>query len=177
MLPIAGDTPAALAQAFELAAGADLIVSTGGASVGDHDLVAQIATQMGDGLHFHRIAMRPGKPVMAGRIGGTPLLGLPGNPVSAMVCGTVFLRPMLRVLQGRPAAATARRRAPLASALAANGAREHYMRAVLRDGQLHALPRQDSSLLSVLAEANALLCRPVADPPRASGELVEYIPL
>lgn len=177
VLPIAADNAASLRQAFELAGEADLIVTCGGASVGDHDLVADVAQAAGTTLDFHKIAMRPGKPVMAGRIGTTPLIGLPGNPVSSMVCGTVFLLPMLRILQGLPAAPAPRQRARLAAPLGRNGKREHYMRASVTDGDITAFARQDSSLLSVLTSANALLIRPVDDPARNIGEHVDYIHL
>lgn len=175
LLPIAADTEPSLAQVFDLAAGADLIVTCGGASVGDHDLVAKVAQSKGTSLDFHQVAMRPGKPVMAGRIGGSPLLGLPGNPVSSMVCGVIFMLPMIRVLQGLPATPAPRHQARLAAPLSANSKREHYMRAVVADGAITALPRQDSSLLSVLTQANALLVRPVNDPARTVGEIVDYV--
>ncbi|MGC1495246.1 MAG: gephyrin-like molybdotransferase Glp [Sulfitobacter sp.] len=174
MLPIARDTAASLQQAFILAAGADLIITIGGASVGDHDLVAPVAAEMGMEQAFYKVAMRPGKPLMAGRIGTSAMIGLPGNPVSAMVCGTVFALPVLRKMLGLGAASTPLLEAPLARDLPANGPRAHYMRAHLRDGALHPDDRQDSSLLSVLATANALMVRPVNDPARKAGEMVKY---
>jgi len=113
---------------------------------------------------------------MAGRLRGTPMLGLPGNPVSAMVCGEVFLRPALRVLAGHPPGPAPRARVPLATDLPANGPREHYMRAALDpDGRARPASRQDSSLLHVLAEADALVVRPPHDPPRRAGETVEIV--
>ncbi|MCX7644802.1 MAG: molybdopterin molybdotransferase MoeA [Rhodobacteraceae bacterium] len=177
MLPIARDDPAALRAVLALAAGADLIVTVGGASVGERDLVAEVAQAAGLELAFHRIAMRPGKPLMSGRMGAAVLIGLPGNPVSAMVCGELFLRPVLRAMQGLPDPLPRRRTATLAAALPANGPREHYMRARVENGAITAFERQDSALLSVLAEANALLVRPVSDPPRAAGETVDYLPI
>ncbi|MGB0904260.1 MAG: gephyrin-like molybdotransferase Glp, partial [Mangrovicoccus sp.] len=156
ILPIAADNYDALFQVFELAKGADLIVTSGGASVGDHDLVAKALQKLGATMDFHKVAMRPGKPLMAGLLNGSPMLGLPGNPVSAMVCGMVFLRPMARALQGLPAAPAPRQKAELTLDLGENGPREHYMRAILQNGQVTPLARQDSSLLTVLAEANAL---------------------
>ena len=177
ILPIARDNPASLKTAFDLARGADLIVTIGGASVGDHDLVAPVAAELGMEQSFYKVAMRPGKPLMAGRLAGSMMLSLPGNPVSSMVCGTIFMLPALRAMQGLAAIAAPRLQARLAAPLAANGKREHYMRARLKDGAIAAFERQDSALLRVLSEANALLVRRVADPPRAAGDLVDYIPL
>lgn len=177
MLPIARDNPAALRLAFELAEGADMVVTIGGASVGDHDIVAQVAAEMGLERAFYKVAMQPGKPLMAGRLGDALMLGLPGNPVSAMVCGQVFLLPALRVLMGLPAAPAPRAQARLRGPLGPGGAREHYMRADLRDGLIMPHARQDSALLSVLSSANALMIRPIGDPPRAAGDIVEYLPL
>ena len=177
LLPIARDHAASLAQAFALARDADLIVTIGGASVGDHDLVAPVAAELGMEQAFYKVAMRPGKPLMAGRIGEAAMIGLPGNPVSAMVCGTVFVLPVLRRMLGLGSAAAPRLQARLAHALPANGPRAHYMRAQLGPEGLDAHRRQDSSLLSVLADADALLVRPVDDPAREAGESVDYIPL
>ncbi len=177
MLPIARDNAASIAAVLELARDADLIVTIGGASVGDHDLVGDVAASQGLERAFYRIAMRPGKPLMAGRLGQAILLGIPGNPVSAMVCGHVFLLPALHAMQGLERRPAPRATARLSAALAANGAREHYMRAQVEAGQISAFERQDSALLSVLAAANALLVRPPGDPTRAIGECVEYIRL
>lgn len=175
ILPIARDTIPSLETAFGLATGADLVVTIGGASVGDHDLVGQVAGQMGMDRAFYKVAMRPGKPLMAGRMGAAAMVGLPGNPVSAMVCGQVFLAPMIRAMLGLGAQRSSRLSARLAAPLPQNGPREHYMRARLTPEGLVAETRQDSSLLSVLAEADALLVRPVNDPARAAGETVEYL--
>lgn len=177
LLPVVPDDPGLLAAGLRLAADADVIVTVGGASVGDHDLVAVALAAAGADLAFHKVAMRPGKPLMAGRLGAAVVLGLPGNPVSALVCGMVFLVPLLRALQGLPAAPAPRRQAPLAHALGANGPREHYMRARLDAGALSAMASQDSSLLSVLTGAQALLVRPADDPPRAAGEMADYLPI
>ncbi len=181
MLPIARDDAESLRFTLELAEGADLIVTIGGASVGDHDLVGPVTEAMGMERSFYKIAMRPGKPLMAGRLGASILLGLPGNPVSSVVCGYIFMLPMLRALQGLPQAPAEKRRARLAGPVAANGPRAHYMRASIErvEGEVRILPfdRQDSALLSVLAGANALLVRPVGDPARPAGTEVDYIPL
>ena len=177
VLPIARDTEGALHQAFDLARGADLIVTIGGASVGDHDLVGKVAQDRGLERAFYKVAMRPGKPLMAGRIEGAALLGLPGNPVSSMVCGKIFMQPLIRAMAGDVATTNARRSATLSNDIPANGPREHYMRA-LRDGSsVSVAERQDSGLLSVLSTANALVVRPPLDPARKAGEAVEVIDL
>jgi len=177
MLPIARDNIASLETAFDLASGADLIITIGGASVGDHDLVGRVAEDLGMERAFYKIAMRPGKPLMAGRMGGAAMIGLPGNPVSAMVCGHVFLRPVIRAMLGLGATPTPRHTAHLSANVPSNGPREHYMRATVNADGIETATRQDSALLSVLADANALLVRPAADGARSSGELVEYIPI
>ncbi|WP_120504796.1 molybdopterin molybdotransferase MoeA [Sulfitobacter mediterraneus] len=175
MLPVARDNAASLKQAFTLAKGADLIITIGGASVGDHDLVAPVAAEIGMEQSFYKVAMRPGKPLMAGRLGDAVMLGLPGNPVSAMVCGTVFGLPLLRKMLGLGSEPLPMQEAPLGVDLPQNGPRTHYMRAHLRDGQLFPDDRQDSSLLSVLATANALMVRPVDDAPRKAGDTAHFI--
>lgn len=177
VLPIARDTHASLTTALELASGADLIITIGGASVGDHDLVADVAREMGMAQSFYRVAMRPGKPLMAGRLRDVPMIGLPGNPVSALVCGVIFVAPVVRAMLGMQPEPAPRAQAPLAAPLGQNGPREHYMRAILGDRGLTAFDRQDSSLLSVLADANALIVRPPQAPAAQAGTIVEYIPL
>jgi molybdopterin molybdotransferase len=177
VLPVARDTEASLRTAFDLAAGADLVITIGGASVGDHDLVGEVAEAMGMDRAFYKVAMRPGKPLMAGRIGETAMVGLPGNPVSAMVCGHVFVAPMIRRMLGLDPVLPSLRQARLGEALSANGPRAHYMRARLAHDTVTAFDRQDSSLLSVLASANALLVRPPDDPARSAGAVVNYLPL
>jgi molybdopterin molybdotransferase len=178
ILPIARDTAESLGAAFGLARGADLIVTLGGASVGDFDLVQKTALDHGLALDFYRVAMRPGKPLMAGRLFDTPLVGLPGNPVSSMVCGRVFLVPAVERMLGLPGELPATRPALLGTALGPNGPRAHYMRAVAEAGaggwRCTPFPRQDSSLLSVLAEANALMVRPPGDRARQDGATVEF---
>lgn len=177
ILPIAPDQPQALAQTFDMAMGADLIITTGGASVGDHDLVAQVAATRGLDRAFYKVAMRPGKPLMAGRMGTATMIGLPGNPVSALVCGHVFILPVLRKMLGLGAAPAPRQRAPLATPAPANGPREHYMRAHLGAAGITIFDRQDSSLMQVLAQANCLVIRPANDPARAQGDMLDYLPL
>ena len=177
LLPIARDTEASLRTVLDMAKGADLIVTIGGASVGDHDLVGKVAGQMGMERAFYKIAMRPGKPLMAGRLHGVPMLGLPGNPVSAIVCGHLFLLPMLRAMLGLGSVPPALQTAPLAIDIPANGPRAHYMRAHLSDGKITPFDRQDSALLSILTQASALLIRPIGDGPRKAGDPVGYLPL
>jgi molybdopterin molybdotransferase len=178
LLPIARDSAEELATVLGLAEGADLIVTIGGASVGDHDLVGKTA-----GLEhsFWKIAMRPGKPLMAGRLNGVPMLGLPGNPVSAIVCGHLFLLPMIRAMLGHSAPAPQARMARLTVDLPPNGPRAHYMRARLTqsDGLPDIAPfdRQDSALLSILGQADALLIRPIEAPACRAGDTVSYLPL
>jgi molybdopterin molybdotransferase len=182
LLPIARDNEASLMTVYEMAMGADLIVTIGGASVGDHDLVAQVAARFGLQQSFYKIAMRPGKPLIAGAFGdGTPYLGLPGNPVSAIVCGHLFVLPMLRAMLGLSDVFPPVLRARLAAPLEGNGPRAHYMRARLAEDatgrSVTAHDRQDSALLTVLVGANALLIRPPHDGPRAAGDMVEVLPL
>ena len=177
VLPIARDTHASLRTAFDLAAGADLVVTIGGASVGDHDLVGEVAADLGMERAFYKIAMRPGKPLMAGRMGTAAMVGLPGNPVSAMVCGYLFLVPMVRAMLGLGTDVPALQQAELAADLGANGPREHYVRAVIERGRVTAFDNQDSSLLTVLTASNALIVRPPNDAPRSAGNLVDYLPL
>ena len=178
LLPIARDNEAELLTVLDLAEGADLIVTIGGASVGDHDLVGKVA---GLDHSFWKIAMRPGKPLLAGRLSGTPMLGLPGNPVSAIVCGHLFLLPMVRAMLGDPSPAPKVRKARLAVDLPANGPRAHYMRARLSEAEglpeISPFDRQDSALLSILGQADALLIRPAGDGARDRGTTVDYLPL
>lgn len=177
LLPIARDNIDSLQTAFKLARGSDVIVTIGGASVGDHDLVGAVAADLGLERAFYKIAMRPGKPLMAGRINGSIMVGLPGNPVSAMVCGHVFLAPLIDALLGLRHRRTTTHSAHLTLPIAANGAREHYMRAVVKDGKITTFDQQDSSLLGVLSQANALLINPANGPACASGDRVDYIPI
>lgn len=179
ILPIARDNEDSLRTVFGLAEGADMVVTVGGASVGDHDLVGKVAGDLGLERAFWKIAMRPGKPLMAGRLGGAVMLGLPGNPVSAIVCGHLFLVPMLRALQGLPARPAETRPARLGADTGPAGPRTHYMRARLSDGGTTVTPfdRQDSALLAILSEADALLVRPMGDGPRKAGDMVEVIAL
>ncbi|MFA5539643.1 MAG: gephyrin-like molybdotransferase Glp [Gemmobacter sp.] len=181
ILPLARDTESSLREAFSAAAGADLVVTIGGASVGDHDLIARVAADLGMERAFHRIAMRPGRPLMAGRLGDGAMLGLPGNPVSAIVTAVLFMQPLIRAMQGQAAPQPVVRHAALAGDLPAEGGRQHYLRAALReDGRgtvIAPFGDQDSARLALLSRADALLIRPAGDPARRAGELMQYIPL
>ncbi len=178
LLPIARDTEESLGTVLKLAEGADIVVTIGGASVGDHDLVGKVALGAGLERSFYKVAMRPGKPLMAGRLGDAVLLGLPGNPVSSMVCGHVFLLPMIRAMLGLGRAPAPRSQTPLAVDLPENGPREHYMRARLdRTGHVKPFDRQDSALLTVLSEADVLMVRPAGQGSLKAGTLVDILRL
>lgn len=181
LLPIARDTEAELFTVLSMAEGADLVVTIGGASVGDHDLVGRVAESMGMERAFYKIAMRPGKPLMAGRLRGIPMLGLPGNPVSSIVCGHLFLLPMIRAMLGLGEAGPAAQRAVLGCDVGPTGPRTHYMRARLAAAEglprITPFDRQDSALITILTQADALLIRPLGDGPQAAGTVVEYLPL
>jgi len=177
LLPIARDNLASLELAFDLAADADLIITIGGASVGDHDLVGDAAQAKGMQRAFYKVAMRPGKPLMAGRIGNAAMIGLPGNPVSAMVCGHIFVAPVIRKMLGLGTHPAPREIHKLAKDIPANGPREHYMRAHLGVDGVTIFDRQDSALLTVLADANCLAVRPMDDPARHAGTSIEIIRL
>ncbi|MDX2156212.1 MAG: molybdopterin molybdotransferase MoeA [Hyphomicrobiaceae bacterium] len=182
LLGIAEDTSESLAAHVERAAGADILVTVGGASVGDHDLVAPVLTRRGMAVDFWKIAMRPGKPLMYGRLGRQHVLGLPGNPVSSLVCSRLFLVPLIRALLGLEPEPQRTLEARAAVPLEANGARAHYMRAVTKracDGMLEAtpLPNQDSSLMRPLAAADCLLVRPISAPALPAGAVVPILML
>lgn len=181
-LGIVGDNEADLAAALDRAAAdCDVLVTLGGASVGDHDLVRKVFVARGMELDFWKIAMRPGKPLMFGRLGALRILGLPGNPVSALVCGLLFMKPLLQKLGGLPFG-EARQRAKLDTAMPANGGREDYVRArAWRDetGILRTKPfdLQDSSMISAFARSEALIVRAPRAEAAAPGEEVEILPL
>ena len=175
ILPIARDNILSIQTALKFAEGADLIVTIGGASVGDYDLVAEAAIDIGFKQKFYKVAMRPGKPLMAGCIGGSALIGLPGNPVSAMVCGHILLIPVLNALLGMKQQQRQRKTAKLMNNLDANGPREHYMRASVSSDGISIAQQQDSALLSILAKSNALAIRPPFAPAMSKGSEIEYI--
>ncbi|MFM8799588.1 MAG: gephyrin-like molybdotransferase Glp [Tagaea sp.] len=180
MLPNAPDDADALRGLAKAAAGADLLVTSGGASVGEHDLIRSALGSDGLKLDFWQIAMRPGKPLMFGKLGALPLLGLPGNPVSNLVCATLFLGPMLAALLGRPDPLPKPEAAILGRDLPPNDAREDYLRATLAraaDGAWIATPfeKQDSSMISVVARADALAIRPPRAPAAQKGEPIRIL--
>ncbi len=159
----------------------DLLVSSGGASVGDHDLMAPALRAEGVELFVHKIALRPGKPLMFGSREGVRCLGLPGNPVSSHVCALLFLEPLVRAMQGDSAAAAATAPARLAVAVPANDMRRDFMRARMAhdpDGSVRVTPfaSQDSAMLSVLSAADCLLVRPPFAPAGQAGDPCEIIP-
>ncbi|GAC1336758.1 MAG: molybdopterin molybdotransferase MoeA [Bradyrhizobium sp.] len=175
-LGIAADTVESTTAGIRRAreSGADILITTGGASVGDHDLVKQSLEAEGVTMAFWRIAMRPGEPTMHSRLGAMRVIGLPGNPVSSYVCSVLFLVPLIRALSGRTDIHHVPETALLGRDLAANDLREDYLRARLEmraDGALIATPvnRQDSSLLANLALARALVIRAPFAPAAAAG--------
>jgi molybdopterin molybdotransferase len=183
-LGVAADTLEATTSGIRRAreSGADILITTGGASVGDHDLVQQALRDEGIAMAFWKIAMRPGKPMMHGRLGAMRVIGLPGNPVSSYVCAFLFMVPLIRALAGRSVIHHRRERAVLACDLGANDQREDYLRARLElrdDGTLVALPvsHQDSSLLANLAAAQVLLVRPPFAPKAKAGSPCEVLRL
>lgn len=181
-LGIARDSRESLTSLAEGARGADLLVTSGGASVGKHDLVREALGEAGLDLDFWKIAMRPGKPLMFGRIGEIPLLGLPGNPVSSLVCAVLFLRPAIDVMLGRHSEDRPPETAVLGADLAANDKRQDYLRGRLSygpDGRriATAFERQDSSMFATLAHADCLIVRPPNASPAKVGETVPIVPL
>lgn len=180
ILPIARDTDESLRDSFHAAKGADLIVTIGGASVGDHDLIGKIAAELGLDRAFYKIAMRPGKPLMAGKLQGSAMLGLPGNPVSAMTCGILFMQPLIRAMQGLPPGIRTGH-AVLGIPLEPEGPRQHYLRAKLDHSGVTPVitpfSDQDSARLSLMSQADALLIRPAHDPAKDQGDVMEYIAL
>jgi molybdopterin molybdotransferase len=182
VLPVAPDEPEALAGSLAAGLGADLLVTTGGASVGDHDLVQAALARHGFELDFWRVRMRPGKPMIFGYAGATPVLGLPGNPVSAAVCAVLFMLPALARLQGLSGEAPPTETALAGAALRANDHRADHLRATLSrdaEGQLVATPfeRQDSGMLTVLSRADCLILRAPDAPAVRQGEMVRVIRL
>jgi molybdopterin molybdotransferase len=181
-LAIERDDPGAIARAAQQGLeGSDLLVVLGGASVGDHDHAKPALLRLGLQIAVEKIAVRPGKPTWFGTTPLGPVLGLPGNPASALVCACIFLRPLIEVLLGRdPALCVAFRRARLVQALPANGPREHYLRAHIGsdgDGRLtaRAFENQDSSLLSVFSAANGFIRLAPDEPARDAGAVVDVL--
>jgi len=180
-LGIARDDEGSLRAMLAGARGADLLVTIGGASVGDHDLVQKVLGSEGLQLNFYKVAMRPGKPLIFGRLGNTPVLGLPGNPVSVGVTGAVFLKPAIEAMLGLPAVETFET-VRLGRDLKENDQRQDYLRAELgtdKDGQLTATPfeTQDSSMMAMFTKADCLLIRPPFAPAANAGDMVDIIRL
>jgi molybdopterin molybdotransferase len=177
----APDDPDALRRIAAATSGVDLLVTTGGASVGEHDLVRDALATDGLELDFWQIAMRPGKPLMVGRYRGTPMVGLPGNPVSTLVCALLFLKPAFERLSGAVPAEEAAPTARLAVPLAKNDRRQDYLRSRLArgsDGTLEVFPFevQDSSMMRLLATADCLVVRPPHAPALTAGAMVPIVP-
>lgn len=168
----------AITEAFRSAAqDADIIVTTGGVSVGDRDLVRPALERAGATLDFWRVAMRPGKPLLAGRLGDCVVVGLPGNPVSSYVTATLFLLPLIAHLGGANQALPPTRTVVLGAPLPANGARQDYLRARIEQGRAFAPDGQDSAALAALAVADGLIIRPPHALAAAVGDIAEMLPL
>jgi molybdopterin molybdotransferase len=179
-LGIVPDRLSAISRAITRADGADVLLTTGGASVGDHDLVQAALGAAGIRLDFWKIALRPGKPLMFARDGRRRILGLPGNPVSALVCARIFLKPLILRLLGRTAGDNEVVKARLGSPLPANDLRQDYLRAEVSrsaDGRYTATPlrMQDSSMQRALTDAQGLIVRPAHAPEAREGDLVDLI--
>lgn len=180
VLGIARDRQADIEAHIARAADADVLITTGGASVGDHDLVAPALEAKGMVLDFWKVALRPGKPLLFGRLGEQRVLGLPGNPVSALICARVFLVPLIETLLGLPVTGERLVEAQAAVPIPANGPRRHYMRATIETRGagppiVTPLSSQDSSLMATLATASGLIVRPVGAPAVSAGGMVEIL--
>ncbi|WP_242417304.1 gephyrin-like molybdotransferase Glp [Sphingomonas panni] len=175
-LGILPDRMEALVDAFA-AVDCDLLVTTGGASVGDHDLVRPALAAAGGELDFWRIALRPGKPMLAGRLRGAAVLGLPGNPVSSFITALLFVRPLAARIAGAADPMPRSIRARLAHPLPANGPRQDYLRGVLIDGQVSTAAIQDSSMLRTLARSDCLIIRAPHAPAADTGDSAEILQL
>ena len=182
VLPVARDDPAVIGEVADAVLGMDMLVTTGGASVGDHDLVIAALQARGMTLDFWQIAMRPGKPLLFGQLGATPVLGMPGNPVSSMVCAILFLLPALSRLSGLPAVAPPVSPAVLGGALKANDHRADHLRATMTTDSAGRIvvtpfPAQDSAMLRRFAQADALILRAPNAPALPKGAEVGIIRL
>lgn len=175
-LGIVADDLDALIQAFARAGQADIILSTGGASVGDHDLVRPAFTGAGGSLDFWKIRMRPGKPLMAGKLGASIFLGLPGNPVSAFVTAMLFLLPLVRHMGGAASPLPLRLNARLAAPLPATGARDDFLRAYRAEEGIVSVTSQDSAATAAMALADCLIWRPASSDAARAGDAVTILP-
>jgi molybdopterin molybdotransferase len=181
-LGIAKDNAESIVTLAQAGSAAEILLTIGGASVGERDLVASALDAIGLQVDFWKIAMRPGRPMLYGRIGHQRVLGVPGNPVSALICAQVFLKPMLDTMLGVTERPTPEPEATLGAPLEANGEREHYMRAVSEwreDGTriVRPLASQDSSLVAALAKADCLIVRAAYAPALGPGARVRILPL
>jgi molybdopterin molybdotransferase len=174
---IVRDDLASLTAAFKAVHGADIIVTTGGASVGDHDLIAPALRASGGEIDFWKIAMRPGKPVIAGRLADATVLGLPGNPVSAYVTAFLLLLPLIRHLGGAEAPLPQRLTGQLGVNLSANGNRTDHIRARLDNGILYPVGINDSAMLAALSMSNALIIRDSNSEFLPAGSRISYYQL
>lgn len=176
-LGIVADTREALSAALDAAAGADIIVTIGGASVGDHDLVRPVLEAAGASIDFWRIAMKPGKPLMAGTLNGATVLGLPGNPASAFVTAKLFLEPMIAHLSGASAPLPKLQTATLGAEMPAVGRRTEFVRGRWDGGRVRPLDQQSSAALNALAQAELLIHRPASSEAAEPGHQVDILPL
>jgi molybdopterin molybdotransferase len=174
---IVPDTLDALADAIKVAANADIILTSGGASVGDHDLVRPALLASGASIDFWKVAVRPGKPLMAGQLGDSLVLGLPGNPVSAFVTAILFLKPAIAALSAANDALPKSYLATLGARMPAVGRRTDYIRARMSDNRLFPVGIDDSAILKGLSGADALIVREAGAPIAKIGDSVEFIPL
>lgn len=175
--PTVADDLDVLTQLFRDLSRYDIIVTTGGASVGDHDLIVPALQAAGGAIDFWKIAMRPGKPVIAGTIGAAVVLGLPGNPVSAFVTAMLFLKPLIARLGGAANPLPTRLTAHLAVDLPANGARTDHLRARIDNGLILPVGSNDSAMLAALSASNALIIRDINAIPAKIGDAVQYYPI
>ncbi|ROT95678.1 molybdopterin molybdenumtransferase MoeA [Altererythrobacter sp. FM1] len=175
--PPVSDSRSALREALGAAADSDVIVTTGGASVGDHDHVRAALEDWGATIDFWRVAIRPGKPLLVARKGGITVLGLPGNPVSAFVTAHLFLLPLLRRMAGAGDPLPRFIEARLSGALPVGGARQEFMRGVWADGGVATIGERDSSALHALASADVLIERPIGAPAALDGDSVRVLAL
>lgn len=168
--PIVPDRLDAVVEAIAAQSHVDVIITTGGASVGDHDLIQPALAKLGGDIDFWRIAMRPGKPVMVARLGGTLVVGLPGNPVSAFVTAQVLVMPLLRAMLGASEMPSQTRELPAGAPFPPVGNRQDFVRARVFDGSIHPLGNQDSGALHALWQADALAIRPARAPAAEPGD-------
>jgi molybdopterin molybdotransferase len=172
---IVGDSMDSIVTKFAQHAGADIIVTSGGASVGDHDLIQAALISMGAEIDFWRVAIKPGKPMMAGRLGGSIVIGLPGNPGSAFVTAFLFLLPLVRHLAGSNAPWPAQYSAITQTDMPATGTRTEFLRALVNGSEITPLLAQDSGITHTLAAANALLIRTANADAAIKGQLADYL--